>query len=151
MYRILCYFGLGLLILEAAVSPLHASEITGALPVQLTQTMESHGTDVPEAYDAYLRGMRLLSVGQHLDTKGNAAAQAIFEEARAVDELKSACSFFNRIVCLKICSQQVVRSKRESGLSLALRRCLFVTLNSHSGKPALCRPSIHLSNSAGSE
>jgi adenylate cyclase len=85
MYRNLCYFGLGLLILEVAVSPLHASEITGALPVQLTQTMESHGTDVPEAYDAYLKGMRLLSVGKHLDTKGNAAAQAIFEEAIRLD------------------------------------------------------------------
>jgi tetratricopeptide (TPR) repeat protein len=82
MYRNLFYFGFGLLILEAAVSPLLANEITGALPRAVSA---SHGTDVPEAYDAYLRGTRLLSVGRHLDTKSNAAAQAIFEEAIRLD------------------------------------------------------------------
>ena len=85
MFRNLCYFSFGLLILEATIGPLQANEITDASPVQLTQAMESHGTDVPAAYDAYLRGMRLLSVGQHLDTEGNAAAQATFKEAIRLD------------------------------------------------------------------
>ena len=85
MYRNLCYLGFGLLILEVTVNPAHATEITGALPVQLTQATENHGTNVPGAYDAYVRGMRLLSIGKHLDTKGNTAAQAIFEEAIRLD------------------------------------------------------------------
>lgn len=36
MYRNLCYYGFGLLILEAAVSPLHANEITSALARAVT-------------------------------------------------------------------------------------------------------------------
>lgn len=85
MYRNLFYFGFGLLMLEAAVSPLRASEITGVQPVQITQAEESYGTAVPEAHDAYLRGVALLAERKHIDTEGNAAAQATFEEAIRLD------------------------------------------------------------------
>jgi len=64
-------------------------EIIEALRVQLTpaerQAVENHGTDDPAAYDAYLRGLRLLSARRRLDTEANAAAQTAFEEAIRLD------------------------------------------------------------------
>jgi tetratricopeptide (TPR) repeat protein len=45
----------------------------------------TRGTDNPAAYDAYLRGLRLLSARRRLDTEANAAAQAVFEEAIRLD------------------------------------------------------------------
>ncbi|MFQ5566817.1 MAG: adenylate/guanylate cyclase domain-containing protein [Paracoccaceae bacterium] len=68
-------------------------EITGdiiaALRVQLTpaeqQAVETRGTDNPAAYDAYLRGLRLLSARRRLDVEANAAARAAFEEATRLD------------------------------------------------------------------
>jgi TolB-like protein/Tfp pilus assembly protein PilF len=68
-------------------------EITGqiiaALRVQLTpaeqKAVETRGTNDPAAYDAYLRGLRLLSARRRLDTEANAAAQAAFEEAIQID------------------------------------------------------------------
>ncbi|MCZ6611357.1 MAG: hypothetical protein O6941_01880, partial [Planctomycetota bacterium] len=68
-------------------------EITGqiiaALRVQLTpaeqQAVEVRGTDNPAAYDAYLRGLRLLSARRRLDAEANKAAQAAFEESIRLD------------------------------------------------------------------
>jgi adenylate cyclase len=64
-------------------------EIIAALRVQLTpaeqQAVETRGTDNVGAYDAYLRGLRLLSERRFLDTEANAAAQAAFEEAIRLD------------------------------------------------------------------
>jgi len=64
-------------------------EIIEALRVQLTpaerQAVAAHGTDNPAAYDAYLRGLRLLSARRRIDTEANAAAQAAFEEAIRID------------------------------------------------------------------
>ncbi|MHA1528274.1 MAG: tetratricopeptide repeat protein [Alphaproteobacteria bacterium] len=64
-------------------------QIIEALRVQLTpaelQAVESHGTDDPAAYDAYLRGLRLLSARRRIDPEANAAAQAAFEEAIRLD------------------------------------------------------------------
>lgn len=65
------------------------NQILGALKLQLTpterQAVETRGTNVPEAYDAYLRGLRLLSARRRLDANGNLAAQAAFEEAIRLD------------------------------------------------------------------
>jgi len=64
-------------------------EIITALRVQLTpaeqQALETRGTDNVDAYDAYLRGLRLLSERRFLDTEANTAAQAAFEEAIRLD------------------------------------------------------------------
>jgi adenylate cyclase len=64
-------------------------EIIAALRVQLTpaeqQAVETRGTDNVDAYDAYLRGLRLLSARRRLDTEANAAAQMAFEEAIQID------------------------------------------------------------------
>jgi adenylate cyclase len=66
-----------------------SGEIIAALRVQLTpaeqQAVETRGTDNIDAYDAYLRGLRLLSERRFLDTEANAAAQAAFEEAIRLD------------------------------------------------------------------
>jgi len=65
------------------------NQILDALKLQLTpterQAVETHGTNKPEAYDAYLRGLRLLSARRRLDASGNLAAQAAFEEAIRFD------------------------------------------------------------------
>lgn len=64
-------------------------QIIGALKLQLTpterQAVATHGTDNPAAYDAYLRGLRLLSERRRLDVDANLAAQAAFEEAIRLD------------------------------------------------------------------
>lgn len=64
-------------------------QIIGALKLELTpterQAVELHGTNKPEAFDAYLRGLRLLSARKNLDTDGNRAAQSAFEEAIRID------------------------------------------------------------------
>ncbi len=63
--------------------------IIDALKLQLTpterQAIDTHGTDRPAAYDAYLRGLRLLSTRRRLDVDANLAAQAAFEEAIQTD------------------------------------------------------------------
>jgi len=63
--------------------------IIDALKLRLTpterQAVETHGTNKPEAYDAYLYGLRLLSVRRRLDADGNLAAQAAFEKAIRID------------------------------------------------------------------
>ncbi len=64
-------------------------QIIDALRVQLTPSerlaVDTQGTDKPAAYDAYLRGLGLLAERKNLDTEGNAAAQATFEEAIRLD------------------------------------------------------------------
>jgi adenylate cyclase len=64
-------------------------EIIAALRVQLTpaeqQAVAVRGTDNPAAYDAYLRGLRLLSDRLFLKTEANSAAQGAFEEAIRLD------------------------------------------------------------------
>lgn len=68
-------------------------EITGqiieALRVELTpaerRAVKSRGTDNPAAYDAYLRGLRLLSARRRLDPEANEGAQMAFEEAIPLD------------------------------------------------------------------
>lgn len=64
-------------------------QIIDALRVQLTPSerlaVDARGTDKPMAYDAYLRGLGLLAERKILDTEGNAAAQATFEEAIRLD------------------------------------------------------------------
>ena len=47
--------------------------------------MDARGTDILAAYDAYLRGLSLLAERKYIDTEGNAAAQATFEEAIRLD------------------------------------------------------------------
>ncbi len=63
--------------------------IIGALRVQLTpseqKAIDEHGTDKPDAYDAYLRGLRLISDRRRLDVEANDAAQAAFMEAVRID------------------------------------------------------------------
>lgn len=49
------------------------------------KTIASHGTQSPQAYDAFLRGMALLSERKTLDVEGNAAAVKEFEAALAAD------------------------------------------------------------------
>lgn len=65
------------------------SQIIGALRLQLTtperQAVDTHGTDKPAAYDAYLRGLRLLSERRRFDVDANLAARSAFEEAVRVD------------------------------------------------------------------
>jgi TolB-like protein/cytochrome c-type biogenesis protein CcmH/NrfG len=64
-------------------------QIIDALKVQLTPSeriaVDTHGTYNPLAYDAYLRGLGLLAERKYIDTEGNAAAQATFEEAIRLD------------------------------------------------------------------
>jgi adenylate cyclase len=64
-------------------------QIIDALKVQLTPSeriaVDTHGTYNPVAYDAYLRGLGLLAERKYIDTEGNAAAQATFEEAIRLD------------------------------------------------------------------
>jgi TolB-like protein/DNA-binding winged helix-turn-helix (wHTH) protein len=64
-------------------------QIIDALRIQLTPSerlaVDTHGTDKPMAYDAYLRGLGLLAERKYIDTEGNAAAQATFEEAIRLD------------------------------------------------------------------
>ncbi len=63
--------------------------IIDALKLQLTpserRAVDAHGTDEPAAYDAYLRGLRLLSERRRIDVDANRAAQAEFEEAIRID------------------------------------------------------------------
>jgi len=47
--------------------------------------VDTHGTDNSAAYDAYLRGLRLLSDRRRLDTEANFAAQSEFERAIRLD------------------------------------------------------------------
>ena len=65
------------------------SRIIDALRVQLTPSerlaVDTHGTNNPAAYDAYLRGLRLLSKRRRLDTEANSEAQLEFEEAIRID------------------------------------------------------------------
>jgi TolB-like protein/class 3 adenylate cyclase len=64
-------------------------EIIAALRVQLTpaeqQAMEAQPTENMAAYDAYLRGLRLIAARRRMDPEANAAAQAAFEEAIRLD------------------------------------------------------------------
>ncbi|MCZ6511477.1 MAG: hypothetical protein O7A62_12940, partial [Alphaproteobacteria bacterium] len=64
-------------------------QIIDALRVQLTPSerlaVDTRGTNNSAAYDAYLRGVGLLAERKYLDTEGNAAAQATFEEAIRLD------------------------------------------------------------------
>jgi len=63
--------------------------IIDALRVQLTPSqrlaVDASGTDKPAAYDAYLRGLRLLADRRRIDVENNRAAQAEFEEAIRID------------------------------------------------------------------
>jgi TolB-like protein len=64
-------------------------QIIDALRLELTPSerlaVDARGTDISAAYDAYLRGLGLLAERKNLDTEGNAAAQATFEEAIRLD------------------------------------------------------------------
>jgi len=64
-------------------------DIITALRVQLTpaeqQAVEVRGTDDTAAYDAYLRGLRLISARRAIDIEANKGAQAAFEEAIGLD------------------------------------------------------------------
>ncbi len=64
-------------------------QIIDALRVQLTPSerlaVDTRGTGKPMAHDAYLRGVGLLAERKQLDTEGNKAAQAAFEEAIRLD------------------------------------------------------------------
>lgn len=64
-------------------------QIIEALRVQLTpaeqKAVTTRGTDNPAAYDAYLRGLRLVAARRRLDTEANEAAQAAFEDAIRLD------------------------------------------------------------------
>ena len=68
-------------------------QVTGrvidALKVQLTSSeqvaLDLKGTENPVAYDAYLRGLSLLSARRRLDVDANRAAQAEFEKAIRID------------------------------------------------------------------
>ena len=64
-------------------------QIIDALRVQLTPSerlaVDTRGTDEPAAYDAYLRGLRLLAERKRIDVDANRAAQAEFEEAIRID------------------------------------------------------------------
>jgi TolB-like protein/DNA-binding winged helix-turn-helix (wHTH) protein/Tfp pilus assembly protein PilF len=64
-------------------------QIINALRLELTPSerlaVDAHGTDISAAYDAYLRGVGLLAERKYIDTEGNAAAQATFEEAIRLD------------------------------------------------------------------
>ena len=66
-----------------------AGEIIEALRVKLTpaeqQAVAARGTDDPAAYDAYLRGLRLLSARRAIDIEANTGAQSAFEEAIGLD------------------------------------------------------------------
>ena len=61
------------------------AQIIGAIGVELTPTerkaVGATKTINPAAYDAYLRGLRLLAERRRLDADANAAAQVAFEEA----------------------------------------------------------------------
>jgi adenylate cyclase len=65
------------------------SQIISAMKLKLTpterQAVKLHGTNKPAAFDAYLRGLRLLSARERLDADGNRAAQSAFEEAIRID------------------------------------------------------------------
>ncbi len=64
-------------------------DIIAALRVKLTpeeqRAVGARGTENPAAYDAYLRGLRLLSEQRRLDVEANAAAQAAFLQAIQLD------------------------------------------------------------------
>ncbi|MCP4320013.1 MAG: hypothetical protein GY789_29545 [Hyphomicrobiales bacterium] len=66
-----------------------ASRIIDALKPQLSsserQAVVRRDTDNPQAYDAYLRGLKLLSERRRINVDGNRAAQAAFEEAIRAD------------------------------------------------------------------
>ena len=63
--------------------------IIGALKLKLTpsevRAVESRGTANPAAYDAYLRGLRLLSARRRLNLSENAKARSMFSEAIRLD------------------------------------------------------------------
>ena len=63
--------------------------VIGALELEPTPgeltAVEDRGTGNPEAFDAYIRGMRLLSARKRLDSDANAAAQAAFKTAIEID------------------------------------------------------------------
>jgi len=64
-------------------------QILDALKLQLTPTerqeIDTHGTNNPAAYDAYLRGLRLLAARKRIDIESNSAAQAELKEAIRLD------------------------------------------------------------------
>jgi TolB-like protein/class 3 adenylate cyclase len=66
-----------------------AVKIITALKLKLTpserKAVTSLGTNNPEAYDAYLRGLRFLASGKRIDVKNNLAAQAEFKKAIRID------------------------------------------------------------------
>ena len=64
-------------------------QIIKSLKLQLStaesQAVDARGTNIPAAYDAYLRGLRLVSERRRLDPEANRAAQAAFKEAIRLD------------------------------------------------------------------
>jgi len=72
-----------------AVQDQVTGRILDALRLQLTSSerlaVNTRGTDDPAAYDAYLRGLRLLSERRRIDVEANRAAQAEFEKAIRID------------------------------------------------------------------
>lgn len=64
-------------------------EIVAALKLELTpaeqQSLENRGTKNPDAFDAYLRGLRLLAARRKLDAEANLAAQTAFQDAINLD------------------------------------------------------------------
>jgi len=66
-----------------------SGQIIGALKVQLTPTerreVDAHATEEPAAYDAYLRGLKLLAELKRIDVSANSAAQLEFAEAIRLD------------------------------------------------------------------